>query len=186
MPPERIVPASPSVPAARRTRTPVAATTAALALLLLLSTFLKILFRLGLDAGFIRIFYDLREDERSRFAGTVALFSAAFASAAFALVGIFSAEVSRALFENTDGISWVRLVAADLLASSFVFVPFALLRIEGKALEGFYGALARDGTTAPQVDRMLTRKRLYELIGYADYEALDASIIRSVPPDTTG
>ncbi len=105
----------------------------ALALLLLLSTFLKIVFRLGLDAGFIRIFYDLREDQRSRFAGTVSIFSAGFALSAFALVWIFSAEVSRALFENTEGVLWVRLVAADLLASSFVFVPFALLRIEGLA-----------------------------------------------------
>ncbi len=104
-----------------------------MALLLLLSTFLKIVFRLGLDSGFIRIFYDLEEDERPRFAFTVALFSAAFASMAFALVWMFSAEVSVALFENPDGILWVRLVAADLLASSFVFVPFALLRIEGKA-----------------------------------------------------
>lgn len=91
------------------------------------------MFRLGLDSGFMRIFYDLEEGERSRFAGTVALFSAGFASAAFFLVWIFSAQVSVALFENPDGILWVRLVAADLLASSFVFVPFALLRIEGKA-----------------------------------------------------
>ena len=104
-----------------------------MALLLLLSTFLKIVFRLGLDSGFIRIFYDLEEAERPRFAFTVAVFSAAFASMAFALVWIFSAQVSLALFENPDGILWVRLVAADLLASSFVFVPFALLRIEGKA-----------------------------------------------------
>lgn len=63
----------------------------------------------------------------------MALFSAGFASLTFALVWVFSSEVSRALFESTDGIAWVRLVAADLLASSFVFVPFALLRIEGKA-----------------------------------------------------
>lgn len=91
------------------------------------------MFRLGLDSGFIRIFYDLEEGQRARFAGTVALFSAGFASMAFALVWIFSAQVSVALFENPDGILWVRLVAADLLASSFVFVPFALLRIEGKA-----------------------------------------------------
>lgn len=91
------------------------------------------MFRLGLDSGFIRIFYDIEEGARARFAGTVALFSAGFASATFALVWIFSAEVSRALFERADGVAWVRLVAADLLASSFVFVPFALLRIEGKA-----------------------------------------------------
>jgi O-antigen/teichoic acid export membrane protein len=49
------------------------------------------------------------------------------------LVWIFSAQVSSLLFGNVDGILWVRLVAADLLASSFVFVPFALLRIEGQA-----------------------------------------------------
>ena len=63
----------------------------------------------------------------------MALFSGGFAFCAFALVWIFSAQVSVALFENPDGVLWVRLVAADLLASSFVFVPFALLRIEGKA-----------------------------------------------------
>ena len=105
----------------------------ALALLLLLSTLLKIAFRLGLDSGFIRIFYDLAEDQRARFAGTVALFAGGFASAAFALVWVFSDQVSVALFQNEDGVLWVRLTAADLLASSFVFVPLALLRIEGKA-----------------------------------------------------
>jgi methylisocitrate lyase len=29
---------------------------------------------------------------------------------------------------------------------------------------------------------MQTRKRLYDVIGYHDYEALDASIVRSVVP----
>lgn len=64
-----------------------------------------------------------------------------------------------------------------------VIWPVSSLRIEAKALEGFYGALKRDETTEPQVDRMLTRKRLYELIGYHDYEALDASIVRSIVPE---
>ena len=32
------------------------------------------------------------------------------------------------------------------------------------------------------LSRMQTRKELYDVIGYSDYEALDASIIRSVPP----
>jgi len=64
-----------------------------------------------------------------------------------------------------------------------VIWPVSSLRIAAKAMETFYDQLARDGTTAPQVDNMLTRKRLYELIGYHDYEALDASIIRSVVPE---
>lgn len=64
-----------------------------------------------------------------------------------------------------------------------VIWPVSSLRIEAKALEGFYAQLGRDDTTAPQLERMLTRKRLYELIGYHDYEALDQSIIASVAPE---
>ena len=64
--------------------------------------------------------------------------------------------------------------------------PVSSLRIEGKALEGFYKTLARDDTTAPQLESMMTRKRLYELIRYHDYEALDASIIKSIAPEVPG
>lgn len=67
-----------------------------------------------------------------------------------------------------------------------VIWPVSGLRVAAKAMEGFYRDLARNGTSAPQLDRMLTRKRLYELIGYHDYEALDASIVRSVPPEMPG
>jgi methylisocitrate lyase len=64
-----------------------------------------------------------------------------------------------------------------------VIWPVSSLRIAAHAMESFFAQLAKDGTTAPQLDRMQTRKRLYELIGYHDYEALDASIVRSVAPD---
>lgn len=73
--------------------------------------------------------------------------------------------------------------ALEAAGIKIVIWPVSSLRIEAKALEAFYAQLARDDTTAPQLDRMLTRKRLYELISYHDYEALDASIIKSVPPD---
>lgn len=64
--------------------------------------------------------------------------------------------------------------------------PVSSLRIAAHAMEAFFAALARDGTTAPQLDRMQTRKRLYELIGYHDYESLDASIVRSIVPEKPG
>ena len=76
--------------------------------------------------------------------------------------------------------------ALEAVGIGIVIWPVSSLRIEAKALEGFYDALARDDTTAPQLERMLTRKRLYELIGYHDYEALDASIISSVAPERPG
>ena len=49
-------------------------------------------------------------------------------------------------------------------------------------MESFYGQLAKDGTTEPQLAKMQTRARLYETIGYHDYEALDASIVKSLLP----
>lgn len=105
-----------------------------MALLLLLSTFLKILFRAGLDAGFMRIHYDLKnEAEKKGFAGSVALFSAGLSIAGFALFWLFSGAVSLALLGSADQTLWVLLVAFDLLASSFAFVPLTLLRIEERA-----------------------------------------------------
>lgn len=106
----------------------------ALALLLLLSTFLKILFRAGLDAGFMRIHYDLKsEAEKTGFAGSVAIFSALLSITGFAAFWFFSGTVSLALLGDADQTLWVRLVAFDLLASSFAFVPLTLLRIEERA-----------------------------------------------------
>ena len=76
--------------------------------------------------------------------------------------------------------------ALEAAGIKIVIWPVSSLRIEAKALEAFYAKLKLDDTTAPQVDHMLTRKRLYDLIGYHDYEALDASIIKSVPPEIPG
>lgn len=69
------------------------------------------------------------------------------------------------------------------LGARIVIWPVSSLRIAAHAMEGLYRDLARDGTTQPQLSRMQTRARLYEVIGYHDYEALDASIIKSVVPE---
>ena len=51
------------------------------------STVAKVVFRLGLDSGFFRIYYDLQSDEeRASLAGTVALFAAAVSTTLFLLV----------------------------------------------------------------------------------------------------
>jgi methylisocitrate lyase len=65
-----------------------------------------------------------------------------------------------------------------------VIWPVSSLRIAAQAIEDLYAALARDGGAASMLDRMQTRAHLYETIGYNNYEALDATIARSlVPPD---
>ncbi|WP_294391785.1 methylisocitrate lyase [uncultured Sphingomonas sp.] len=65
-----------------------------------------------------------------------------------------------------------------------VIWPVSSLRVANKAQEELYAAIARDGGAHAMVDRMQTRAELYDVIGLHDYEALDASIVRTIVPDT--
>ena len=77
------------------------------------------------------------------------------------------------------------LPASELerLGYKMVIWPVSALRVSARAMTAFYGDLARAGSQAEWLDRMQTRRELYELIGYHDYEALDESIARSTLPD---
>jgi methylisocitrate lyase len=63
-----------------------------------------------------------------------------------------------------------------------VIWPVSSLRVANKAQAELYAAIRRDGGTQALIDRMQTRTELYATIGYHDYEALDASIVRTVIP----
>ena len=77
------------------------------------------------------------------------------------------------------------LTADQLEAMGYAMViwPVSSLRVANRAQERLYAALARDGSTAALLPEMQTRADLYATIGLADFEALDASIARSVLPD---
>ena len=64
-----------------------------------------------------------------------------------------------------------------------VIWPVSSLRVANKAQEELFGAIRRDGGTHRMVERMQTRKELYDTIGLHDYEELDASIVRTVVPE---
>jgi methylisocitrate lyase len=64
-----------------------------------------------------------------------------------------------------------------------VIWPVSSLRVANKAQADLYTAIARDGGTHNMVDRMQTRAELYETIDLAGYEALDASIVKTVVPE---
>jgi methylisocitrate lyase len=64
-----------------------------------------------------------------------------------------------------------------------VIWPVSSLRVAAKAQAELYAALRRDGGTHCMLDRMQTRAELYATIRYHDYEALDASIVRTVLPE---
>jgi O-antigen/teichoic acid export membrane protein len=102
-----------------------------LALLLLFSTLAKIVFRLGLDAGFFRLYYEQEsEDDKRRLAGSVAIFAALAGGVLFALVALASGPITRLLLGAAAPRAWVVLVAADVYLGTFAFVPLSLLRIE--------------------------------------------------------
>jgi methylisocitrate lyase len=71
----------------------------------------------------------------------------------------------------------------EAMGYKMVIWPVSALRVAARAQEQLYAALRRDGGSQNMLDRMQTRAELYRTIGYADYEALDASIVRTIVPD---
>ena len=64
-----------------------------------------------------------------------------------------------------------------------VIWPVSSLRVANKAQASLYAAIRRDGGTQTMLEQMQTRAELYAAIGYHDYEALDASIVKTVIPE---
>jgi methylisocitrate lyase len=77
------------------------------------------------------------------------------------------------------------LTVAELEALGYKMViwPASAFRVAARAQEELYAALRRDGSTQTMISRMQTRAELYTTLRYHDYEALDASIVRSVLPE---
>lgn len=63
-----------------------------------------------------------------------------------------------------------------------VIWPVSSLRVANKAQEKLYATLKQNGSTEAMAGEMQTRAELYETIGLAKYEALDASIVATVLP----
>ena len=70
----------------------------------------------------------------------------------------------------------------EALGYKMVIWPVSALRMAAKAHTELYACIRSDGGTHRLLDRMQTRAELYETIGYHDFEALDASIVKSVVP----
>jgi methylisocitrate lyase len=70
----------------------------------------------------------------------------------------------------------------EAMGYRMIIWPVSSLRMAAGAQEKLYAALRRDGVVSAVLDQMLTRQQLYERIGYADYEALDAAIVKTVIP----
>lgn len=109
-----------------------------LAVLFLFSAVAKLVFRMGLDAGFFRVYYEVKDDaERRAFTGTVAGFAALAGTLLFGLVFLLRAPLADFLIGQAglEGVeaNLVLLAAADIYLGTFAFVPLALLRIQERS-----------------------------------------------------
>jgi methylisocitrate lyase len=101
----------------------------------------------------------------------------------------FAQAVPGPLLANMTEFGRTPLLPATELASlgyALVIWPVSALRVAAHAMAGFYADLARTGHQGAWIDRMLTRRELYDLIRYHDYEALDETVARSVLPGEPG
>jgi len=104
-----------------------------LGILLLLGVAAKILFRMGLDSGFFRIYYEQEsEGERKVFTTTILATASGIGIALFAL-SVVLAEPLSSLLLGSDQSKLIVLVTADTLLMGFAFVPMNLFRIEERA-----------------------------------------------------
>jgi len=70
----------------------------------------------------------------------------------------------------------------EAMGYRMVIWPVSSLRVANRAQQLLYAAIKRDGGTHKLLDQMQTRAELYATIGLHDYEALDASIVRTIIP----
>jgi methylisocitrate lyase len=61
--------------------------------------------------------------------------------------------------------------------------PVTSLRVAALAQEKLYRTIMKDGGAQNCVDQMLTRKDLYATIDYEGFEALDATIVKTIVPE---
>jgi methylisocitrate lyase len=70
----------------------------------------------------------------------------------------------------------------EAMGYKMVIWPVSAFRVANKAQAKLYATLKRDGGAQALLEQMQTRAELYDLIGYHQYEALDASIVETIVP----
>ncbi|MCC6404076.1 MAG: methylisocitrate lyase [Fimbriimonadaceae bacterium] len=90
----------------------------------------------------------------------------------------FRAAVPGPLLANMTEFGKTLLIPATAFESigyEMVIFPVTALRVAVKAVADWYSFLAANGTQEGFLDRMVTRKELYDVVGYEEYEKSDAA-----------
>jgi methylisocitrate lyase len=92
----------------------------------------------------------------------------------------FRAAIDVPLLANMTEFGKSRLLPASTLESlgmNMVIYPVTLLRLAMQAIEDGLRTILVEGSQESLVEKMQTRKRLYELLHYDEYAAFDAEIV---------
>jgi len=95
----------------------------------------------------------------------------------------FAKRVKAPLLANMTEFGVSPLIPAKKLEEfgyKFVIFPVTALRVAMYAIREVFKTILAEGTQAAWLDKMFTRKELYELIRYYDYEKLDREIAESI------
>lgn len=114
----------------------------ALAMLVALEAFAKVLSRLGLDGAFMRYFHD-RGHEVSRLSSTIVWFLLATNFMLFGGAWLASPALGRWLFDDPQYVTALRLMLANTFFIALTFVPFHVMRLKNEATTYSAFAFAR-------------------------------------------
>jgi methylisocitrate lyase len=96
----------------------------------------------------------------------------------------FKKEISAPLLANMTEFGktpYITVKEFDEMGYAFVIFPLTALKVMLKAVKKVLKRLKEEGTQKGFLDEMFTRKELYELIGYEDYEGIDRKIAGLFP-----
>jgi O-antigen/teichoic acid export membrane protein len=106
----------------------------AIALLLIVEQVVRVVNRWGIDASFMRFYFDCPDAAARRELASTIFFFLATAGGALAAAGLLAAPViARPLFGADDFTAAFRVVMVTTLFGCVSFLPFHVLRIEGRA-----------------------------------------------------
>jgi len=125
-----------------------------LSLLLTVELVVKILSRCGVDASFMRLYYDCHDERsRQRLASTLFFFLVAIDGVLLAAGLVAAPFIGRLLFGDSRFTLALMLVLANTFVAGFFFIPFHLLRIEKRAAQ--YSALTFSRSSGTLVLRIV-------------------------------
>lgn len=114
----------------------------ALAVIVALEAFFKVLSRLGLDGAFMRYFHD-RGNEVARLASTIAWFLLAVGAVVFGLAWALAPAIGARLFDDPQYVSALRLMLVNTFVITLTFIPFHVMRLKNQAATYSAFAFAR-------------------------------------------